>query len=70
MQAKRNPQHPNALALEFAFSNNTPMPLNDLHFQLAVTKVTTDTQPPCLISTFITWCSLSLAKRACILTHK
>ena len=39
MHAKRNPQSPNALALQFAFSNNTPMPLSDLHFQLAVTKV-------------------------------
>lgn len=39
MQAKRSPQNPGALALLFAFSNNTPMPISNLHYQLAVTKV-------------------------------
>ncbi|EMR71328.1 putative vhs domain-containing protein [Eutypa lata UCREL1] len=38
MQAKRSPQNPGALALLFAFSNNTPMPISNLHYQLAVTK--------------------------------
>lgn len=39
MQARRSPQNLSALGLLFAFSNNTPMPISNLHFQLAVTKV-------------------------------
>ncbi|KAI0206608.1 ADP-ribosylation factor-binding protein GGA2 [Astrocystis sublimbata] len=38
MKAVRAPQAPNALSLLFAFSNMTPQPIGDLHFQLAVTK--------------------------------
>ncbi|RYP59701.1 hypothetical protein DL769_008429 [Monosporascus sp. CRB-8-3] len=38
LQARRSPQNQNAIALLFAFSNNTPQPISDLHFQLAVTK--------------------------------
>lgn len=39
MKAARSPQAPNAVALSFAFSNNSAQPIGDLHFQLAVTKV-------------------------------
>lgn len=39
MKAARSPQAPNAVALSFAFSNNSTEPIGDLHFQLAVTKV-------------------------------
>lgn len=35
----RSPASPNALALHFAFSNNTAQPISELHYQLAVTKV-------------------------------
>ncbi|KAI1863563.1 hypothetical protein JX265_008780 [Neoarthrinium moseri] len=38
MKAARSPQTPNAIALSFAFSNATPQPVSELHFQLAVTK--------------------------------
>ncbi|KAK7943508.1 ADP-ribosylation factor-binding protein, partial [Apiospora aurea] len=38
MKAARSVQSPNALALSFAFSNNTAQPISELHFQLAVTK--------------------------------
>ncbi|KAK5625437.1 hypothetical protein RRF57_001154 [Xylaria bambusicola] len=38
MKAARAPQAPNALSLLFAFSNTSPQPIGDLHFQLAVTK--------------------------------
>ncbi|KAK8085665.1 VHS domain-containing protein [Apiospora hydei] len=38
MKAARSVQSPNALALSFAFSNNTAQPVSELHFQLAVTK--------------------------------
>ncbi|KAH9890734.1 VHS-domain-containing protein [Xylariomycetidae sp. FL2044] len=38
MKAARSPNIPNALCLLFAFSSNSPQPLGDLHFQLAVTK--------------------------------
>jgi ADP-ribosylation factor-binding protein GGA len=39
MQAGRGPAGPNALNVNFAFSNNAAAPLSELHFQLAVTKV-------------------------------
>ncbi|KAK6064604.1 vhs domain-containing protein [Seiridium cupressi] len=38
MKAARSPQAPNAIALSFAFSNATPQPISELHFELAVTK--------------------------------
>jgi ADP-ribosylation factor-binding protein GGA len=38
LKAARSPASPNYLGLLFAFSNNTPQPVGDLHFQLAVTK--------------------------------
>ncbi|KAI1170058.1 ADP-ribosylation factor-binding protein GGA2 [Nemania sp. FL0916] len=38
MKAVRAPQAPNALSLLFSFSNPTPQQIDDLHFQLAVTK--------------------------------
>lgn len=38
LAALRPPQTPNAIGLSFAFSNNTPQPISELHFQLAVTK--------------------------------
>ncbi|KAI1359269.1 ADP-ribosylation factor-binding protein GGA2 [Xylaria arbuscula] len=38
MKAVRAPQAPNALSLLFSFSNTSPQPISDLHFQLAVTK--------------------------------
>ncbi|ORY61005.1 VHS domain-containing protein [Pseudomassariella vexata] len=38
LAATRSPQAPAALALSFAFSNNSPQPISELHFQLAVTK--------------------------------
>ncbi|KAL5628392.1 hypothetical protein BROUX41_003140 [Berkeleyomyces rouxiae] len=38
MVAARRPASPNAIAVAFAFSNNTPQPISQLHFQLAVTK--------------------------------
>ncbi|KAI0010691.1 VHS-domain-containing protein [Xylariaceae sp. FL0662B] len=38
LKATRSPQSTNALSLLFAFSNNTVVPVGDLHFQLAVTK--------------------------------
>ncbi|KAI0121693.1 VHS domain-containing protein [Xylariales sp. AK1849] len=38
LKAARSPQAPSALALSFAFSNETPQPIGELHFQLAVTK--------------------------------
>lgn len=37
--ANRNPASPNAMVLFFQFSNNTAQPISELHFQLAVTKV-------------------------------
>jgi hypothetical protein len=37
--AARTAQASNALNMKFAFSNNTPLPVSELHFQLAVTKV-------------------------------
>lgn len=39
MQAGRGPAGPNALNVNFAFSNNAAAPVSELHFQLAVTKV-------------------------------
>lgn len=39
MKAARSVQSPNALALSFAFSSNAAQPVSELHFQLAVTKV-------------------------------
>ena len=39
MVAGRSSAEPNALNINFAFSNNTPSPISELHFQLAVTKV-------------------------------
>jgi ADP-ribosylation factor-binding protein GGA len=39
LKAVRSPQGPNAVALSFAFSNNTPQPISELHFEVAVTKV-------------------------------
>lgn len=38
MKAIRAPQAPNALSLLFSFSNESPQQIDDLHFQLAVTK--------------------------------
>ncbi|KAG9250605.1 VHS domain-containing protein [Emericellopsis atlantica] len=38
MQAGRGPAGPNALNVNFAFSNNAAAPVSELHFQLAVTK--------------------------------
>ncbi|KAH6638562.1 VHS domain-containing protein [Truncatella angustata] len=38
MKAARSPQAPAAIALSFAFSNATPQPISELHFELAVTK--------------------------------
>ncbi|KAI8624165.1 VHS-domain-containing protein [Xylariaceae sp. FL1651] len=38
MKAVRTPQAANALSLLFSFSNKTPQPIGDIHFQLAVTK--------------------------------
>ncbi|KKA27991.1 hypothetical protein TD95_003297 [Thielaviopsis punctulata] len=38
MVAGRKPAGANAIAIVFAFSNNTPQPVGQLHFQLAVTK--------------------------------
>ncbi|KAI1147320.1 ADP-ribosylation factor-binding protein GGA2 [Nemania diffusa] len=38
MKAVRAPQAPNALSLLFSFSNTSPQQIDDLHFQLAVTK--------------------------------
>lgn len=45
MKAARSPQAPNAISLSFAFSNTTPTPINELHFQLAVTKVSPAPHP-------------------------
>lgn len=39
MLAQRNPAEPNAIKITFAFTNNLAQPINELHFQLAVTKV-------------------------------
>jgi hypothetical protein len=39
MQARRAPGNENAINIVFAFSNNIPQPISELHFQLAVTKV-------------------------------
>lgn len=36
----------NAMQLYFYFGNNTDLPISDLHFQLAVTKVCLRPQPP------------------------
>lgn len=41
MKAVRPPQAQQAIGLAFAFSNTTPAPVDDIHFQLAVTKVCT-----------------------------
>lgn len=38
MKAVRPPQAQQAIGLAFAFSNTTPAPVDDIHFQLAVTK--------------------------------
>ncbi|SPJ90386.1 probable Arf-binding protein [Fusarium torulosum] len=38
MQARRAPGNENAINIVFAFSNNIPQPISELHFQLAVTK--------------------------------
>ncbi|KAH6955068.1 VHS domain-containing protein [Fusarium avenaceum] len=38
MQAGRAPGNENAINIVFAFSNNIPQPIGELHFQLAVTK--------------------------------
>ncbi|KAI1122271.1 ADP-ribosylation factor-binding protein GGA2 [Nemania abortiva] len=38
MRAVRAPQAPNALSLLFSFSNTSPQQIDDLHFQLAVTR--------------------------------
>ncbi|KAI1495791.1 VHS domain-containing protein [Biscogniauxia marginata] len=38
MKAARSLQAPGALALLFGFSNNTPQPIGNIHFELAVTK--------------------------------
>ncbi|KKF94144.1 putative ADP-ribosylation factor-binding protein C25H2.16c [Ceratocystis platani] len=38
MVAGRRPTSANAIAVAFFFSNNTPQPVGQLHFQLAVTK--------------------------------
>jgi ADP-ribosylation factor-binding protein GGA len=39
MKAARSTHAPNAIALSFAFSNTTSQPIDQLHFELAVTKV-------------------------------
>jgi ADP-ribosylation factor-binding protein GGA len=39
MIARRAPGNENAINIIFAFSNNVPQPISELHFQLAVTKV-------------------------------
>jgi hypothetical protein len=39
MIARRAPGNENAINIIFAFSNNVPQPVSELHFQLAVTKV-------------------------------
>jgi ADP-ribosylation factor-binding protein GGA len=39
MVARRAPGNENAINIIFAFSNNVPQPISELHFQLAVTKV-------------------------------
>lgn len=39
MKAIRPPQAAHAVALSFAFSNTTTQPISELHFELAVTKV-------------------------------
>ncbi|KAI0150783.1 ADP-ribosylation factor-binding protein GGA2 [Xylariaceae sp. FL1272] len=38
MDARRAPLAPKALSLAFAFTNTTPQPIDQVHFQLAVTK--------------------------------
>lgn len=38
MIARRAPGNENAINIIFAFSNNVPQPVCELHFQLAVTK--------------------------------
>ncbi|RGP68299.1 putative arf-binding [Fusarium sporotrichioides] len=38
MVARRAPGNENAINIIFAFSNNVPQPISELHFQLAVTK--------------------------------
>ncbi|KAF0640238.1 hypothetical protein FPSE5266_01143 [Fusarium pseudograminearum] len=38
MIARRAPGNENAINIIFAFSNNVPQPISELHFQLAVTK--------------------------------
>lgn len=37
--AGRSPATPSAMNIHFAFSNTTPQPVGELHFQVAVTKV-------------------------------
>ncbi|CAG2000337.1 unnamed protein product [Fusarium graminearum] len=39
MIARRAPGNENAINIIFAFSNNVPQPISELHFQLAVTKL-------------------------------
>lgn len=39
MVANRSPAAPAGLGMSFAFSNSSPQPISELHFQLAVTKV-------------------------------
>jgi ADP-ribosylation factor-binding protein GGA len=41
LYASRKPATGNAISLGFAFSNNAASPISELHFQLAVTKVST-----------------------------
>lgn len=43
--AKRSTAVSNAINIVFAFSNNTAQPINELHFQLAVTKVCRSKNP-------------------------
>ncbi|KAI5466462.1 VHS domain-containing protein [Mariannaea sp. PMI_226] len=38
LHANRNPASPAGIVMSFAFSNMSPQPINELHFQLAVTK--------------------------------
>lgn len=42
--AGRSPATPSAMNIHFAFSNTTPQPVGELHFQVAVTKVSSHSQ--------------------------
>lgn len=48
--ANRIPSNPSPLNLMFAFSNNTTQPISELHYQLAVTKVSCVLSRPCRLS--------------------